>query len=243
MKILKPALVAIAFLWALPVQAQSTADMIFSEIEKRVIKDYFGVDPNRQTPNQTNQQNRMPDWAEREQVRYDNRDEERDYNNDDDDDDERGDKKKKHKKDKKNKHKDKDKKNKHKSKGKSKDMPYGLSKRASLPPGLQKQLDRNGRLPRGLAKRNLPADLQSKLITRPPEQEVTIVDKDVVLLDRVTGVVLDVIYDVVVNGKKIPNVTDQLAAPSPQPQAQPPAQKSEPNVIDSLFKTIFGGSN
>ena len=230
MKMFKPALIALAFLWTLPAQAQNTSDMIFSEIEKRVIKDYFGVDPNRQTTNQ----NRMPDWAEREQVRDDDRD----------DDEDRGDKKNKNKK-------NKDKKNKNKSegksKGKSKDMPYGLSKRESLPPGLQKQFDKNGRLPQGLAKRNLPTELQSKLITRPSEQEVTIVDNDVVLLDKVSGVVLDVIYDVVVNGQKIPNIKDQLAAPRPQPQAQPQAQpqtqKSEPGVIDSLFKTIFGESN
>ena len=240
MKMIKSAIVAVAFLWALPAQAQSTTDIIFSEIEKRVIKDYFGVDPNRQTT----QQNRMPDWAERDQARYDdNRDDDRNDNNDDDDD--RGDKNKKHKKDKKNKGKSEGK-SQGKSKGKSKDMPYGLSKRSSLPPGLQKQLDRNGRLPQGLAKRSLPADLQSKLMNRPSEQEVTIVNKDVVLSDRVTGVVLDVIYDVVVNGKKITapsapmtNTNGTLAAPAPQQQPQ----KTEPSVIDSLFKTIFGGSN
>lgn len=253
MKILKSALIAFAFLWTMPANAQNASDIIFSEIEKRVIKDYFGVDPNRQTTNQTNQQNRMPDWADREQVRYDNdRDEDRKDINDDDDDEDRGDKKKKHKKDKKNKKKNKDKKNKNKSegksKGKSKDMPYGLSKRSSLPPGLQKQLDRNGRLPQGLAKRNLPADLQSKLTTRPPEQEVTIVDKDVVLLDKATGVILDVIYDVVVKGKNVqtpsvPMTNGTLTEPNPQPQSQPPAQKTEPGVIDSIFKTIFGGNN
>ena len=39
-------------------------------------------------------------------------------------------------------------------------MPPGLAKKKSLPSGLQKQLEKNGTLPPGLAKRELPYDLE-----------------------------------------------------------------------------------
>jgi len=84
-----------------------------------------------------------------------------------------------------------------KNKGKKKGLPPGLAKKKSLPPGLQRQLERNGRLPPGLAKRDLPADLQSEL---PPAKEGTervIAGADVVLIHEATGVVLDILRDVV----------------------------------------------
>ncbi len=104
------------------------------------------------------------------------------------------------KKDKKSK-KDKGKKDKGKGKNKNKKMPAGLAKRKSLPPGLQKQLDKNGRLPPGLAKRDLPGDLNTQL---PPEQtgtERVIAGNDVVLVDQATGIILDVLRDVVTGQK------------------------------------------
>jgi hypothetical protein len=103
-------------------------------------------------------------------------------------------------KDKKKKDK-KSKKDKKKGKGKNKKMPPGLAKRKSLPPGLQKQLEKNGRLPPGLAKREMPTDLNTQL---PPEKEGTervIAGNDVVLLDQATGIVLDVLRDVVTGNK------------------------------------------
>ncbi|MEE9196375.1 MAG: hypothetical protein V3U44_11070, partial [Alphaproteobacteria bacterium] len=45
--------------------------------------------------------------------------------------------------------------------GKSKQLPPGLAKRQTLPPGLAMQIRRNGTLPPGLAKRNLPLGLAS----------------------------------------------------------------------------------
>ena len=84
-----------------------------------------------------------------------------------------------------------------KGRGKNKKMPDGLAKRKSLPPGLQKQLDRNGTLPPGLAKRNLPNGLTSML---PPSHEGTarhIVGNDVVLIHQATGVVLDILKNIV----------------------------------------------
>lgn len=102
-----------------------------------------------------------------------------------DDDEDQGKKKKKDKKSKKSK------------KGKSKDMPPGLANKDELPPGLAKQLQRKGTLPPGLAKRDLPADLAARLPPPPPGQERVIVDNDVVLIERATGVILDILADVV----------------------------------------------
>ncbi len=93
------------------------------------------------------------------------------------------------------------KKGKGKGKGKNKGLPPGLAKRDSLPPGLQKQLDERGSLPPGLAKRDLPSDLESSLPRRVSEQFI-IVDDDIVLVERATGVVLDVMEKVLVDGKK-----------------------------------------
>ena len=75
-------------------------------------------------------------------------------------------------------------------------LPPGLAKRDSLPPGLQKLLDRNGRLPPGLDRRALPEDLEKRLPARTDTERV-IVDNDVVLIEKGTDLVLDVIRDVV----------------------------------------------
>jgi len=84
-----------------------------------------------------------------------------------------------------------------KNKDKNKKMPPGLAKRNSLPPGLQKQLDRNGTLPPGLAKRGLPSELEAQL---PPPVEGTervIAGNDVVLVEQATGIILDILKDVI----------------------------------------------
>ncbi|NCF09584.1 MAG: hypothetical protein GWP66_02770 [Gammaproteobacteria bacterium] len=80
--------------------------------------------------------------------------------------------------------------------GKSKKMPKGLAKRDSLPPGLERQLEKNGTLPPGLAKRDLPADLTRRLPKRDDGTERVIVDSDVVLVEAATGVVLDILRGV-----------------------------------------------
>ena len=125
-----------------------------------------------------------------------------------------------------------------KSKGKSKGLPPGLAKRDQLPPGLQRQLERNGRLPAGLAKRDLPADLMSRLPRRTSSQEVTVVEGDVVLLDKATGIILDVIKDVVTNGAALPTPGEILAAPNPQTQQN--QDQNQDTVFDSILKSIFG---
>ena len=85
-----------------------------------------------------------------------------------------------------------------KGKGKSKEMPPGLAKKESLPPGLQKQLEKNGTLPPGLAKRDLPYDLAKQLSSITKGHKRVIVDRDVVLMEETTGLILDVIRDVVI---------------------------------------------
>lgn len=73
------------------------------------------------------------------------------------------------------------------------DLPPGLAKRDSLPPGLQKQLARNGRLPPGLEKHALPNDLLSRLGAAPKGTQRYIVGSDVILVDLATNVLLDTI--------------------------------------------------
>lgn len=81
-------------------------------------------------------------------------------------------------------------------KGQKGGLPPGLVKRDRLPPGLQKQLDRNGRLPPGLDRRALPEDLEGRLPDRTDTERV-IIGSDVVLIEKGTDLVLDVIRDVV----------------------------------------------
>ena len=88
-----------------------------------------------------------------------------------------------------------------KGKGKNKGLPPGLAKRDQLPPGLAKQLTERGALPPGLAKRDLPSDLESGLPRRIGEQ-FYIVDDNIVLVERATGVVLDIIDNVVRAGRQ-----------------------------------------
>lgn len=88
--------------------------------------------------------------------------------------------------------------NKHKDKTRNdKKMPPGLSKKEQLPPGLAKQLERNGTLPPGLAKRDLPSDLDRQLPAPTDTLERTIVDTSVVLVEKATGRIVDIIADVV----------------------------------------------
>ncbi len=153
MRLITGIIVCIAFiLFAVPANAQTSNEVIgvvFKEIEKRLIKEYFGG-PAAERPR-----------------------------------DDGGDK---------GKGKDKDQ---AKGKDKSKQMPAGLARRDQLPPGLQKQLERNGTLPPGLAKRQLPADLKGLLPPPPKGRERIIVDNDVLLIEMATGLILDIIEDVI----------------------------------------------
>ena len=86
------------------------------------------------------------------------------------------------------------------NKSKAKGLPPGLAKRGgNLPPGLQKKLERNGELPPGLQKRlePLPEDLNRQLPSLPEHWERVIVERDVILIDRRTNRILDIIENVI----------------------------------------------
>ena len=58
-------------------------------------------------------------------------------------------------------------------------------------------MERNGTLPPGLAKRDLPTDLEAKLPEAEAGRKRVIVDNDVVLIEQATGRILDILKDVV----------------------------------------------
>jgi hypothetical protein len=81
-----------------------------------------------------------------------------------------------------------------------KGVPPGLAKRGGkLPPGLQKHLEKNGQLPPGLQKRlePIPSALDRRLPPIPEYWERVIVERDVILLDRRTNRILDIIENVI----------------------------------------------
>jgi hypothetical protein len=80
--------------------------------------------------------------------------------------------------------------------GSQKRRPPGLAKKKQLPPGLEKHVARNGKLPPGLQGRALPNDLERHLSPLPESYVRVKVGSDVVLLNQKTQVVMDVIYDV-----------------------------------------------
>lgn len=128
----------------------------------------------------------------------DNDDEDAKEDSDDDNDG----KEKKKKKDKKNKGKKKDKNKKsEKSKGRGDGLPPGLQKqlteKGELPPGLQKRLRDSGALPPGLQASGLPGELEAELPELPEGQQRVIVDNDVLIIEEVTGRVLDAIPDII----------------------------------------------
>lgn len=76
---------------------------------------------------------------------------------------------------------------------KEKGLPPGLAKRGgNLPPGLAKR----DRLPPGLSGDPLPRDLDDRLARLPQSYIRVRVGQDIVLMDRNTRVVFDIIYGV-----------------------------------------------
>lgn len=76
------------------------------------------------------------------------------------------------------------------------ELPPGLAKRKSLPPGLKKQLRKTGHLPPGLEKRRMPSDLVNRLPRYDGPFERTIIGNDLILLDPKTGLILDVMQEI-----------------------------------------------
>jgi len=80
-----------------------------------------------------------------------------------------------------------------KGKGRGNGLPPGLAKRDQLPPGLAK---RGNQLPPGLMKGDLPPDLEKSLPKLPDNVERVVVDTDVLLVQKGTDLILDVIEGV-----------------------------------------------
>ena len=73
---------------------------------------------------------------------------------------------------------------------------YGPQEMKPLPPGIRKKLARGKPMPPGIAKKVLPPELLGVLRERPGYQAVQ-VGWDVVLVEVATGVVRDVLMDVI----------------------------------------------
>ncbi len=82
------------------------------------------------------------------------------------------------------------------NKKKRKRMPPGLAKRDRLPPGLEKQVRKRGQLPPGLQGRDLPYRLESRLSNIPNGYVRIQVGGDIVLMNKKTRVVIDIIKDI-----------------------------------------------
>jgi len=77
-------------------------------------------------------------------------------------------------------------------------LPPGIAKKESLPPGLEKQLRRNGSLPPGLQKKiqPLPQALEVRLPRLPDGQRRVVISGTIILLDSKRNLILDALANV-----------------------------------------------
>ena len=82
--------------------------------------------------------------------------------------------------------------------GSTSNLPPGLAKRRELPPGLRKHLERDGTLPPGLQKRvqPFPYELERRLPPLPADYRRVTIGVDVLILNRKTQRIMDVIHDI-----------------------------------------------
>lgn len=79
-------------------------------------------------------------------------------------------------------------------------LPPGLAKRGGkLPPGLRRHIEKNGTLPPGLQKKieAFPVVLERRLSPLPSGVIRVSIGTDVIILDRTTNKILDIVRDVV----------------------------------------------
>lgn len=74
-----------------------------------------------------------------------------------------------------------------------KQLPPGLAKKGKLPPGIQKQLVRQGQLPADVRYRYFPRDLERQLSRLPDGYARVVVGGSLALIDKRSRVVFDVI--------------------------------------------------
>jgi hypothetical protein len=79
------------------------------------------------------------------------------------------------------------------------ELPPGLAKREQLPPGLQKQLVKNGTLPPGLQKKlqPLPVALEHQLPPLPAGYQRLMVGVNMVIMNQKSKLIADVLYDAI----------------------------------------------
>lgn len=75
-----------------------------------------------------------------------------------------------------------------------KQLPPGLAKQGKLPPGIQKQLMRQGQLPPDVRYKYFPRDLERQLSRLPDGYARVVVGGSFALIDKRTRVVFDVIH-------------------------------------------------
>ena len=77
-------------------------------------------------------------------------------------------------------------------------LPPGLAKREQLPPGLQRQLVRNGKLPPGLEKKieSMPAQLEIRLPRLPDGRRRIFIGDNLIVLDGATSMIVDMIANI-----------------------------------------------
>lgn len=80
----------------------------------------------------------------------------------------------------------------------TKKVPPGLAKKNTLPPGLARQIVKNGTLPPGLQGRVLPRDLEAKLSQLPDGYSRVIIGANIAILNSSTRVIADIMTDVVI---------------------------------------------
>ena len=78
-------------------------------------------------------------------------------------------------------------------------LPPGLAKRETLPPGLEKQLRQKGTLPPGLQKKlyPLPIGLERQLSVLPTGYRRVIIGNNVILMNPTTGLIYDLVRNVI----------------------------------------------
>lgn len=78
-------------------------------------------------------------------------------------------------------------------------LPPGLAKRDRLPPGLERQLQRNGTLPPGLQKKvqPLPPDLERRLRVLPTGWRRVVIAGNVIMMNEKTAAIYDVVRNVI----------------------------------------------
>lgn len=74
-------------------------------------------------------------------------------------------------------------------------LPPGLAKQGKVPPGHAKKLALHQPLPPGLEYRHLPDELEHRLGRLPSDYVRVIIGQDVLLMNRETRIVLDIIRD------------------------------------------------